>query len=86
MVGFNFESSTGRSRSSFDILPQIKTEHVSGSVTGHIPLSSKGKTGKKTVIEDMEDNIDGLPDSDFSRATVRLFYEIYNGKAGLLTL
>ena len=28
--------------------------------------------------------VDELPDSDFSRSTVRLFYEIYNGKAGLL--
>ena len=79
MVGFKFGSSTGISRISFDTLPQIKTEHVSGSVTGHIPSSSKGKTGKNTVIEDMEDDIDELPDSDFSRATVRLFYEIDNG-------
>ena len=39
-------------------MPQIKTENVSDSVTGHIPLSSKGKTGKKTVIEDVEDDID----------------------------
>ena len=84
MVGFKFGSSTGRSRSSFDTLPLIKTEHVSGSVTGNIPSSSKGKTGKKTVIEDVEDDIDELPDSDFSRATVRLFYEIDNGRAGLL--
>ena len=84
MVGFKFGSSTGRGRFSFDTLPQIKTEHVSGSVTVHIPSSSKGKTGKNTVIKDVEDDIDKLPDSDFSRATVRLFYEIYNGKAGLL--
>ena len=69
----------------FDTLPQIKTEHVSGSLTGHIPSSSKGKTGKKTVIEDVEDDIDELPNSNFSRATVRLFDEIDNGKAGLLT-
>ena len=65
-------------------MPQIKTENVSGSVTGHIPSSSNGKTGKKTVIEDVEDDIDEPPDSDFSRATVRLFYEIDNSKAGLL--
>ena len=32
----------------------------------------------------MEDDIDELPDSDFYRGTVRLFYEIDNGKAGLL--
>ena len=30
----------------------------------------------------MEEDIDELTDSDFSRATVRLFYEIDNGKAG----
>ena len=83
-MGFKFGSSTGRSRLSFDTLPQINTEHVSVSVTGRIPSSSKVKTAKKTVIEDVEDDIDELPDSDFSRATVRLFYEIDNGKAGLL--
>ena len=82
MVGFKFGSSTGRSRLSFDTLPQIKTDHVSGSVTVHILSSSKGETGKKTVIEDVEDDIDELPDSYFSRATVRLFYEIDNRKAG----
>ena len=36
------------------------------------------------MIEDVEDDIDELPDSYFSRATVRLFYEIDNGKASLL--
>ena len=36
------------------------------------------------MIEDVGDDIDEPPDSDFSRSTVRLFYEIYNGKAGLL--
>ena len=84
MIGFKFGLSTGRSRFSFDTLPKTKTEHVSGAATGHITLSSKGKTGKKTVIEDVEDDIDELPDLDFSRATVRLFYEIDNGKPGLL--
>ena len=53
-------------------------------MTGHIPSSSKGKTDKKTVIEDAEYDIDELPDSYFSRATVILFYEIDNGKAGLI--
>ena len=47
LVGFKFGSSTGRSRFSFDIYPQIQIEHVIGSVTGHIPSSSKGKTGKR---------------------------------------
>ena len=32
----------------------------------------------------MEDDIDELPDSDFYRSTVILFYEIDNGKAVLL--
>ena len=82
MVGFRFGSSTERSSFSFDTLSQIKTEHVSGSVTGHIPSSSKGKTGKKTVIEDVEDDIYELTDSDYSISTVRLFYEIDNGRAG----
>ena len=86
MVGFKFGSSTWRSRFSFDTFPQIKIEHVSGSVTGHILSSSKVKTGKKTVIEDVEDDMDELHDSDFSRATVRFFHKIDNGKAGLLTL
>ena len=84
MVGFKFGSSTGRSRLSFDTLPQIKTEHVSCSLTGRIHSSSKGKRDKKIVIEDVGDDIDEPPDSDFSRATVRLFYEIDNGKAGLI--
>ena len=35
-------------------------------------------------MEDVEDDIDELPNSDFSRATVRLFDEIDNGEAGLL--
>ena len=81
MVGFKFGLSTGRSGFSFDTYPQIKTEHVSGSVTGHTPSSSEGKTGKKTVIEDVEDDIYELPDSDFSRSTMRLFYELDIGKA-----
>ena len=38
------------------------------------------------MIEDVEDDIVELPDSDFSRATVRLFYEIDNRKAGLFPL
>ena len=29
---------------------------------GNIPLSSKCKKGKKTVIEDVEDDVDELPD------------------------
>ena len=76
MVGFKFGSSTGKSRFSFDTFLQIKTEHVSGSVTGHIPSSSKGKTGKKTVIEDVEDDIDELPNSDFFQSHQTLTMEV----------
>ena len=35
-------------------------------MTGNIPPSSKGKTGKTTVIEDVEYDVDELPDSNFS--------------------
>ena len=54
-------------------------------MTSNIPLSYKGKTGKKTVIEHVEYNIDELPDSDPPKAAVRVFDKIYNGKAGVLT-
>ena len=53
-------------------------------MTGNIPSSSKGKTGKQTVIEDVEDDVNELPDSDFSKAAAREFYKIYNGKDGVL--
>ena len=32
----------------------------------------------------MEDDIDELPDSDFSKSPAILFDKIYNGKAGVL--
>ena len=70
----------------FYTFPIIKTEHVSGADTGNIPLSYKTKTGKKTVIEDMEDDIYELPVSDFSKFVARLSYEIYYWKAGILQL
>ena len=53
-------------------------------MTGNIPSSYKGKTGKKTVIEDVEDNVDELPDSDFSKAAARMFDKIENRKDGIL--
>ena len=61
-----------------------KNCHVSGAVTGNIPSSYKYKIGTKTVIEDVEDDIDELSDSEFSKTTARVFYEIYNRKAGVL--
>ena len=36
------------------------------------------------MIEDAEDSVDELPDSDFTRAAVRVFDEIDIGKAGVL--
>ena len=42
-------------------------------MTGNISSSSKGRTGEKTVIEDVEDDVDELPDSYFSKAAARVF-------------
>ena len=55
-------------------------------MTGNIPLSSKGRTGEKTVIEDFEDDVDELSDLDFSKAAARVFDKINNGKDGVLPL
>ena len=51
-------------------------------MNSNIPSLSKGKTGEKTVIEDVEDDKDELSDLDYSKATARLFDEMDNGKAG----
>ena len=48
-------------------------------MTGNIPSPSKGRTGEKTMIEDVEDDVDELPDSDFSKASARVFDKIYHG-------
>ena len=53
-------------------------------MTGNIPSSSKGRTGKKTVMEDVENDVDELPDSDFSKSAARVFDKIYNRKDGVL--
>ena len=47
---------------------------------GNIPLSSKGNTSEKTVTKDMEDDLDGLPDSDFVKAVAIVFDKIDNRK------
>ena len=36
------------------------------------------------MIEDVDDDVDELPDSDFSKAAARVFDKIDNGKAGFL--
>ena len=53
-------------------------------MTVNITSSHKGKTEENTVMEDVEDDINELPDSDFSKAAAREFYKIYNGKDGVL--
>ena len=75
---FKFGSSTGGSGFSFEMLDKIRTEHVSCAVTGNIPSSSKAKTGTKTAIEDAEDDVDDLPDSDFSKTAATVLGEIDN--------
>ena len=55
-------------------------------MNGNIYSLSKGKTGKKTVIEDGEYGIDELPDSDFDKAAARVFEEIDNRNTGVLPL
>ena len=42
-------------------------------MTGNITSSYKGKTRKKAVIKDVEDDLDEITDSDFSKATARVF-------------
>ena len=53
-------------------------------MTGNIPLSYKVRTGEKTEIEDAEDDVDGHPDSDFYKASARVFDKIYYEKDGVL--
>ena len=55
-------------------------------MTGIISSSYKYKTGKNTVIEDVEDDVDELLDSYFDKSVTRVFDEIYNGKNGVLPL
>ena len=47
-------------------------------------MSSKGKTRQNTVIEDVEDGVYELPDSDFYQSAVRVFDKIDHGKDGVL--
>ena len=53
-------------------------------MTVNIPSSNKGKIGKNNVIEDVEDDVDELPDSYFSKAASRVFDKIDHGKYGFL--
>ena len=55
-------------------------------MTGNIHSSSKEKRGKKTVIEDVEDYADEIPELDFSKAAARVSYKIDIRKANVLPL
>ena len=55
-------------------------------MTDNIPSPYKGKTGKNTVIEDVEYGVDELPDLYFSKCTAIVFDKIYIRKAGVLPL
>ena len=84
--GFKVESSTGGSGFSFETFPEINTDHIICAVTDKLPLSYKVKTGEKNVIEYVDDDIDQIPDSDFTKASAIVFGGIYNGKSGVLPL
>ena len=49
-------------------------------MTGNIILSSKENTSEKTVTEDMEDDLDELPDSDCVKSVAIVFDKIDNKK------
>ena len=55
-------------------------------MTVNTTLSSKGTTGKNTVVEDVEDDVDKLPYSDFAIVVAKVFDKIDNGKDGVLPL
>ena len=55
-------------------------------MTGNIPLSYNVKIGKKTVIEDVDDDVDKLPDSYFVKAATRVYYKIDNVNDDVLPL
>ena len=46
--------------------------------------NQKDKKGENTVMEDVEYDVDEITDSDFSKATARVFDKIDNGKDGVL--
>ena len=49
-------------------------------MTGNIILSSKGNTSEKTVTEDMEDDLDELPDLDYVKSVAIVFDKMDNKK------
>ena len=55
-------------------------------MTGNIILSYKGKTAENTVIEDVEEEIYELTDSDSSKSATRVFDKIDHGEAVVLPM
>ena len=55
-------------------------------MAGNITSSSKGNRVENNGTEDVEDDVDKLPDSYFDKDAVRVFDKIDNGKAGILPL
>ena len=55
-------------------------------MTGNITLSYKVKTGEKTVIEDVDDDLDEITDTYFSKYDAREFYKVDHVKYGVLPL
>ena len=53
-------------------------------MTGNINSSSKANTGKNTVIEYVDDDVDGVPDTFSAKAAARVFDKIDNVKDGVL--
>ena len=51
-----------------------------------LPRHLQIKIDENTVIEDVEDDVDDLPDSDFSKSAARVFDKIDNRKYGVLPL
>ena len=54
-------------------------------MAGNISSPSNGRTGKNIMIEDVEGDVDELPDSHFSKAAAIVFDKIDNGESGVLT-
>ena len=59
---------------------------ISSADTGTYSETFWGNTGKNTVIEDLEDDVYEVSDSDFSKATARVFDKIDHGNYGVIPL
>ena len=53
-------------------------------MTGNIPSLYQGKTYGNNLVEDVEDDIYELPDSDFPKAAAIVFDKTDHGKDGVI--